>query len=405
LPSPVSRLLRQPTDAGYKVLQSFDLYTNGAFPNGGLTLVNGVFYGATLEGGKEPCKCGAVFSITPDGKLKVIYSFKGGTDGELPQGPVLALNGELYGSTYGGGAGGCGGIPGCGTIFKVSAAGAEKVVYRFAGYGDGARPNGGLVSVNGRLYGTASVGGGGEEWGTVFSVTTSGNKKTLYAFQGGSDGEIPANAPLLVIHDVLYGTTLDGGVSGDSCSPYGGCGTAYKVTTSGKETVLHEFTGDTDCTKKSNDGATPAGGLIAVGSTIYGTTEYGGLCSSLSFAPGIVFTMTTAGKDRAIHDFDLTDGALPTTPLTYSNGAFYGTTGYGGSSCPTSNCDGVIFSMSKAGKETVLWNFKGRKYGDGADPSGALIPYNGKLYGITTNGGKNSGSSWRGYGTFFEISP
>lgn len=405
LPPSGSQLLRQATGAGYKVLQSFDLYTNAAFPIGGLTLVNGVFYGVTLQGGKEKCRCGAVFSVTPDGKLMMIYSFKGGSDGELPQGPLLASNGELFGTTYGGGAGGCGGIPGCGTIFKVSPGGTEKVLYRFAGYGDGARPNGGLVSVNGRLYGTASIGGGSQAWGTVFSATTSGDKKTLYQFNGGSDGEIPSNAPLLVIGNVLYGTTLDGGVSGDSCSHYGGCGTAYKITTSGKETVLHKFTGDTTCTTKSNDGATPAGGLLAVGETIYGTTEYGGICSSLSFSAGTVFTMTTVGKEHPIHDFNLADGALPTTPLSYANGAFYGTTGDGGSSCPASNCDGVIFSLSAAGKETVLWNFKGRKYGDGDDPSGALTPYNGKLYGTTTYGGQNSGSSWRGYGTIFEISP
>jgi uncharacterized repeat protein (TIGR03803 family) len=407
LPSANPTLVRTATAGGYKVLQNFDLFRNAAFPNGGLTLVDGEFYGVAFDGGGSRCRCGAVFSVTPMGRLKIIYSFKGSPDdGSLPQGPLLLLNGKLYGTTYAGGVGSCGFEAGCGTVFVVTTAGVEKVLYRFTDYSDGARPNGGLATVNGTLYGTASVGGDSEGWGTIFSITISGTKKNVYEFEGGSDGEVPSNAPLLAIGNLLYGTTLYGGISGDNCSHYGGCGTVYKVTPSGHETVLHEFSGDTTCEKKSKDGAMPAGALTAVRNTIYGTTTYGGTCSSLGFSLGTVFTMTTGGKESPVHDFNLTDGALPATPLTYANGVLYGTTGFGGSpSCPASSCDGVIFSMSKAGKENALYTFKGRKYDDGATASGALTPLNGKLYGVTTYGGKNSGSSWRGYGTFFEISP
>jgi uncharacterized repeat protein (TIGR03803 family) len=117
--------------------------------------------------------------------------------------------------------------------------------------------------------------------------------------------------------------------------------------------------------------------------------------------------MTTAGTEHVVHYFNFTQGALPTNSLIYEAGAFYGTTSNGGpASCvQPRTCDGVIFAMSKAGKEKVLHDFKGLQYDDGWEASGALTPLNGKLYGVTTYGGKYGSSQDRGYGTVFEITP
>ena len=93
--------------------------------------MNGTLYGTTFAGGSTACVggCGTVFMITPSGKEKVLYRFRGGNDGANPSASVLAVNGVLYGTTE------YGGIPSeecnAGTVFKVSTTGIEKVLYRF----------------------------------------------------------------------------------------------------------------------------------------------------------------------------------------------------------------------------------------------------------------------------------
>ncbi len=404
VPSENKLASRRGASASYEVLYSFDPSRGGAFPYGGLAVLNGLLYGVTNGGNYSK---GTVFRITPKGKLETIYTFKGGADGLLPQGPLLVYKGDLYGTTFLGGAGSCANGLGCGTIFKVSPGGAEKVLYRFPGYGGGGLLNGGLVMVQSKLYGTTYSGGGSKGWGTVFSVTTSGKEELLYEFVGGSDGEIPSNAPLLAVGNVLYGTTLYGGISGTTCSPYGGCGTAYKISTSGKEAVLHAFTGDTSCQANTKDGAEPAGGLLALNGLVYGTTAYGGTCYNQSFSVGTVFAMTTAGEEHAFHYFNFTNGALPANTLIYAYGKFYGTTAEGGpASCISQgSCQGVIFAISPTGKENVLHYLKGAQYGDGSGASGALTLLNGKLYGVTAYGGKYTSGFARGYGTVFEVAP
>ena len=101
------------------VLYSFKALTVGAGPTTGLTDVNGVLYGTTSAGGATKYY-GTLFSITPAGTKKVLHSFKGGTDGENPDGNLVASSkGTLYGPTDSGGTTDCFGY-GCGTIFKVS---------------------------------------------------------------------------------------------------------------------------------------------------------------------------------------------------------------------------------------------------------------------------------------------
>ena len=164
----------------------------------------------------------------------VLYTFLGSPDGAAPSGPLtLDAQGNIYGTT---GSGGNNVNPtcnttyihGCGTVFKLSAAGVETVLYSFTGTGgDGAIPNGGLVfDAYGSLYGT-TIGGGNSSCnpptgcGTVFKIDSSGSETILYRFTGtAGDGYAPG-APLLIdAMGNLYGTTQEGGDL--SCDqPYG----------------------------------------------------------------------------------------------------------------------------------------------------------------------------------------
>jgi len=170
--------------------------------------------------------------------------------------------GTLYGTTSsGGGTVSCTG--GCGTVFKITTAGIETVLHSFGHDSDGVFPYAGLINVKGSLYGTTAIGGASGP-GTVFKITTAGVETVLYSFKVGSDGANPY-AGLIDVAGTLYGTTVHGGTG--SCTA--GCGTVFKITTKGMETVLHSF-------KDGRDGANPYAGLIDVAGTLYGNTSVGG---------------------------------------------------------------------------------------------------------------------------------
>jgi uncharacterized repeat protein (TIGR03803 family) len=123
-----------------------------------------------------------------------------------------------------------------GTVFEISPAGNERVLYRFKGGSDGARPVARLIDVNGVLYGTTSRGGTNNA-GTVFSVTTAGVERVLHRFSYGTmDGAVPM-AGLVDVGGELYGTTLDAGPLNAPFSP----GTIFKTSESGVESVVHTF--------------------------------------------------------------------------------------------------------------------------------------------------------------------
>jgi uncharacterized repeat protein (TIGR03803 family) len=260
------------TGNGYKLLYNFEGGTDGEYPSGGLTSLKGVLYGLTSSGGGGTYGKGTVFSITPSGTEKVLYRFQGGNDGANPTGGLLLVNGSLYGTTQNGGStyGYC--YSGCGTVFKVSTSGEEQVLYEFQGGNDGYFPSGDLTALHGVLYGTTSNGGGsgcgGHGCGTVFSITAAGTETVRYRFKGGKDGVTP-NGQLLALGNVLYGTTYSGG----HCVIQVGCGTVFKVTTSGHETVLYRFKG-APYYDYSKDGGNPAAGLLALNGTLYGTTAF-----------------------------------------------------------------------------------------------------------------------------------
>ncbi len=188
-----------------------------------------MLYGTTRFGGgaKGGC-CGTVYSISAAGAEKVLYRFKGGADGASPQGDLIDVGGTLYGTTILGGGSGCYSGAGCGTVYAVTTGGDEKVLYRFAGGSDGAGPQVGLIDVNDTLYGTTTSGGGSgcvEGCGTVYSVSTAGAERVLYSFAGGSDGMYPK--ALVSVKGTLYGATSLGGDGGNSSNC---CGTVFALS-------------------------------------------------------------------------------------------------------------------------------------------------------------------------------
>ena len=206
---------------------------DGASPYGGLVQgIDGNFYGTTQYGGDRTCNnsistCGTLFRITPRGILTTLYVFHG-PDGAFPQvGLVQARDGNLYGTTNGGGFSVC--ALGCGTVFKITPAGILTTLHRFA-LTDGANPISGLVqSTGGNLFGTTYSGGDLScdpdfGCGTVFGITPSGTLMTVHNFTG-LDGSGPTNGPIQATNGLLYGTTISGG----SISCYRGCGTVFSL--------------------------------------------------------------------------------------------------------------------------------------------------------------------------------
>ncbi len=321
-------------------------------------------YGTTQEGGEYGD--GTVYSVSLAGTEKVVHSFLGYPDGAFPDSGLLNVNGTLYGTTSSGGVLGCASRYGCGTVYSVSPTGSEKVLHNFTGGSDGADPEAGLIDVNGTLYGSTSQGGSSgcnSGCGTVFTVTTSGTEKVLYAFVGGSDGANP-NAALIDMKGTLYGTTYAGGGSG--CNS--GCRTVFTVTTSGTEKVLHAFAG--------SDGSAPVAGLLDVRGTLYGTTSSGGKHDG-----GTVYSITTGGVLKVLHSFSgRNDGSVPYARLISVTGTLYGTTEGGGS-----DQNGTVYDVTTTGSEKVVHRFSGGYAGSG--PLGSLIDVKGKLYGTTYAGG------------------
>ena len=285
-------------------------YSFATVPYSGLVQgSDGNLYGTTATGGTSGR--GTVFEITPSGTESVLFSFPAGSSDPYT-GLIQGSDGNFYGTT------GAGGTNDDGTVFKITPSGTETVLHAFAKSGsDGETPYAGLIQgSDGNFYGTTYF-GGASGFGTVFKVTPSGTETVLYSFAGGSDGEHPYAGVIQGSDGNFYGTTYQGGASGN--------GTVFKLTPGGIETVLYSFAG------AGSDGANPEAGVIqGSDGNFYGTTLQGG-ASGL----GIVFELTPSGTETILHTFTggSGDGANPTANLVQgSDGNLYGSTGAGGTS-------------------------------------------------------------------------
>jgi uncharacterized repeat protein (TIGR03803 family) len=211
----------------------------------------------------------------------------------------------------------------------------------------------------------------------------------LYTFTGAADGGIPTTGAALIEDKEgnLYGPTSKGG--DPSCEyaspPPSGCGVVFKVTATGKESVLYTATG--------SNGEIPNGLKQDGAGNLYGTAGLGG-----EYGDGLVFKLSPTGTQTILHSFRDTargyhpDGAL----IPDSSGNLYGATLHGGG---TAGSYGVVFKLSPAGVYTVLHAFQGSP-NDGAFPdSNLIIDSSGNLYGTTEEGGAGDN------GTVFKVSP
>ncbi len=304
--------------------------------------------------------------------FKVLHEFGFGPDGAIPySGLIRDAKGNLYGTTtIGGSSSAC--PYGCGTVFKVDATGAETILHSFGKGKDGVSPYGGVIrDAKGNLYGTTQK-GGSHGAGTVFKITASGKESVLYNFTGGSDGGFPYAGLMRDSAGNLYGTTFLGG----SCGAYYGCGTVFEVDSTNKETVLYSFSGG------ANDGAFPYAGVIRDSKgNFYGTTFGGGDYHCEPTGCGTVFKLSPLGKEKFVYIFQVTDAFSPYGGLVRDkSGNLYGSTQFGFGTY------GTIFKLSPSGQKTTLYTFT---QGSGAGyPQGTLIrDTSGNLYGTTYSGG------------------
>src|ERR1035438_7834120 len=341
------------------VLHSFASPPRGASPFAGVIRDSaGNLYGTTTAGGAS--NSGVVYKVNTAGQETVLYSFTGGADGGLPfAGVIRDSAGNLYGTTYHGGA------SGAGVVFQANTGGQETVLYSFTGGADGGYPNAGVIRYSaGNLYGTTTA-GGASNWGVVYKLDPAGNYTVLYSFTGGENGGGPYAGVIRDPAGNLYGTTSDGGAAS--------VGVVYKLNAAGQETVLHTFTGGAD-------GSFPNAGVIRDSSgNLYGTTSSGGTANA-----GVVYTLDAAGRETVLYSFTGgADGSFPYAGVIRdSAGNLYGTTLVGG---PAEL--GEVFELDAAGNETVLFSFPGPT--DGEWPTAGVIrDPAGNLYGTTEYGGR-----------------
>ncbi len=375
-----------------KILWSFD-GTDGLYPTSGLTQLNGrgdAFYGTTTNGGAA--NVGTVYRVTTAGAGRVLLNFKGGRHSFSPTGALTPLGNKLYGTAAANSQCGSRRVGRCaGEVYAIDKSGKKRLVYAFKGGRDGAGPLGTLTALNGALYGVTSYGGMYGR-GTVFEVGTSGTERVLVSFV--KPAGLEPTGGLVNVNGTLYGTTRSGGTYS--------YGTVFSITPSGDEVVLHNFSGPPD-------GAFPAAGLTELNGTLYGTTAAGGggpsgycFLSRGNLGCGTVFSIDTSGNENVVYEFNGGDGAGPQGGLTDVNGVLFGSTAGGGThNCTRHSECGTIFSVDTSGSETVVHEFAGPP--DGALPYGDLIYARGTILGTTENGGSDACGDYRGCGTVFSI--
>lgn len=356
LPAPAERA---------QVVYAFNPAPDSAVPLSTLVAYSGALYGTAHEGGTYGG--GTVFSLTPGGTEKKLHQFRG-QDGLVPYSELFVAGARFYGTTY------SGGTNGDGVVYTITPGGKYRVLHSFAGGPkDGANPQGGLVAVNGTLYGTTSAGGANGD-GTVYSITPQGTQHVLHSF-AGSDGVAPL-ATLTAVNGTLYGTTLRGGSRGG--------GTLFRIATGGTLNVLHQF-----CA--ASDGCNPAGALAYFNGALYGTTTLGA-----ADGYGAVFKATLKGHETLVHNFiGGKDGCHPYAGLASIGGMLYGTT-YGAFAKSQCGSRGTVYRLSGSGAYAVLHGFSG---GDGANPYAQPMELGSTLYGTTEYGGSG------GEGVVYSLAP
>jgi uncharacterized repeat protein (TIGR03803 family) len=323
---------------------------------------DGNLYASSYYGGAN--NLGGIFKITPSGTITTFYSLTSADGGSCYAGLLLGSDGNFYGACTGGNSGD-------GFLFKLTPGGIFTTLHTFTGT-DGSRPSLYLEGTDGNYYGCTYSGGINSD-GTVFKMTPAGSLTTIYSFSSASWG---CSGLIQGENGNFYGVT-------DSVS------VLFKLTPAGVFTVLHTFTGST------TDGETPSGLAQGTDGNFYGAAEFGG-----AYGEGVIYKMTPAGIVTILHSFDVTTdlGENPSSSLVQAaNGNFYGVAtdcNYGG--CPA---PGNIFEITPSGTYTTLHAFEivSGAYPEGAFPEGFTVDPNGTVYGVTNQGGST------GNGVFYRL--
>ncbi len=344
--------------------------TNGQGPVAGLILDSqGNLYGTTQNGGAN--HNGTVFEIANgSNSISTIASFNG-TNGALPDGGlILDSQGNLYGTTYGGGAGGNG------TVFEIAnGSNSISTIASFNGTNGQGLLAGLIMDSQGNLYGT-TVSGGADHNGTVFEIVNGSNSISTIASFNFGNGALPYGGLILDSQGNLYGTTYGGGPNN--------YGTVFEIANgSNSISTIASFNG--------TNGKNPYAGLITDSQgNLYGTTFGGGAGGN-----GTVFEIANGSNSLStIASFNGTNGASPSGGLILdSQGNLYGTT-YGGGA----DGNGTVFEIANGSNSlSTIASFNGT---NGKNPyAGLIMDSQGNLYGTTRNGGAN------GAGTVFELLP
>jgi uncharacterized repeat protein (TIGR03803 family) len=376
---------------------------DGANPITGLTVVGNSFCGSTANGGRYGV--GALFSLNTNGAgFAVIRALTNSTDAQNPAGDFAAVGNGFFGTSFGGGA------QGTGAIFVSQTNGAGNLVQSFALFNAdtatnvaGACPAGSFVLSGTTVYGAATAGGSSAN-GTLFAAATNGSSLTsLHDFSAldcTAGTNVDGATPWGGL--LLVGNTLYGTTSAGGA---GGAGTVFSINTSGSGfTTIYSFPAMDPLTRTNTDGAIPYGGLVFSGGSLYGVTMVGGTGGN-----GTIFSLGTNNGSslKVLHHFPASDpvtgtnadGAKPFATLELSGGILYGTAAAGGTSA-----NGTVFSVATNGANfTMLYSFTAldpvkATNSDGAFPVGDLFKSGNSLYGTANSGGPG------GAGTVFSLS-
>lgn len=409
---------------------------NPSYPNAGPVVANATtFYGTSLYGGTSGL--GTVFSITTTGTIVILHSFTGGVaDGQYCYaGVTIGSDGKLYGTTINGGT------KNQGTVWSMTTTGGSfTVIHSFDATVDAYYPymgvteasdgmlygtvyyaagfNGGVYRLtkdgvtysflhgfsggdpagyypfsdlaranDGKLYGTC-IYGGANGLGTIFKVDPgSGSVTAAWAFDGytgafpsWSYGTNPQNRMTVGTGNLLYGVTHEGGMNG--------FGAIFKFDTSSTTATLVASLTQTTANTYPNP-------LLLIGTTLYGTSFYGG--TTAAGGPngwGSAFSSTTSGTFKALHTFYVRDLRNPGDSQIIISGYGYGTALYGGQFD-----QGAVYKINVASpfSYSVLHSFN-NGFSEGYYPYAGLYKgVDGALYGSTYAGGAYGG------GTIFKM--
>lgn len=288
---------------------------------------------------------------TDNSRAEKLYAFK--SSGHAPEGDFFRdSQGIIWGMTTS--------TDSDGAIFRLNADGSSVEYVHFFRQPEGSNPRGTLIEANGKLWGTTYQ-GGASDFGIVFSIDLDGTNFTKVHDFDSDNGAHPGKR-LLLSNGRIWGLTYEGGVDDG--------GVIFNLATDGTDyQVVHEFL------YNSGDAGYPEGGLIEVGSTLWGLTSYGGTDDY-----GAIFSIDNNGSNYQLYhsfEYSATDGANPLGDLVEFDGRLWGLTEEGGA-----NDNGTLFGIQPNGSGYFVHHMFDNA--DGGDPRGNLVVSDDKLWGTTS---------------------